>query len=127
MVLQLGDDYLVSGRHLQLSCAIVAQNVGNLVQRLGGVLRENDLRIVRTDERGDRRAGILVRIRGLLGQLICTAVHGRVVLRQEVPFCVEDVDRALGGRSGVQVDQGAAISDCAGQDGEILPDRSGVQ
>ena len=79
------------------------------------------------DERGDPRAGRLVGVGGLLGQLVRAAVHRGVVLLQEGPLGVEDLPRPLRGRPRVQVDQGAAAADGPRQDREVGADRRDVQ
>ena len=97
VVLQLGDDDLVAGlerepRRLRAQRGAdrrVRERVGDEVDPLGGVLGEHHLVRVRPDERRDPRARRLVRVGGLLGELVRAAVHCRVVLLQERPLGVQ--------------------------------------
>ena len=99
------------------------ERVGDEVDPLGGVLGEHHLVRVGPDERRDPRAGRLVGVGGLLGELVRAAVHRGVVLLEERPLGVEHLPRPLGGRPRVEVDQGAAAADGPGQDREVGPDR----
>jgi hypothetical protein len=91
VVLHLGDEDLVAGAQREAvtvtaaatRCA-VGEGVGDEVDGLGGVAREDDLRGTGTDERGDRRSGVLVGVGALLGELVRSAVNSRVGVLVEV-------------------------------------------
>lgn len=94
VMLQLGDDDVVPGPYTMFE-TVVAEHVGDQVQRLGGVLREHQLVAVRADELGDRGTSTLVRIGGFLGELMRAAVHCRVAGGEELALGVEHLDRPL--------------------------------
>ena len=79
MVLQLRDDDLIAGSDRELAGTRIAQDIGHLVQSLGGVLGERDFVIVGADERRDVLAGIFVGVRGFFSDLVCPAVHRGIV------------------------------------------------
>ena len=127
MVLDLGDDDLVAFTDRVLPAARIAQHEGHFVERLGGVLGEGDLLVHRADEAGDGLAGGFVGVGGFLGDLVGATVDRGVVLGEERPLGVEDLQRPLRGRPGIQVHEWTTVTHGAGQDREICPDGCGVQ
>ena len=127
MVFDLGDDDLVALPDRQVTTARVAEDEGDLVERLGGVLGEGDLVAAGTDEAGDGVAGVLVGVGRLLGDLVGATVDRGVVIRQEGPLGIEDLQRPLGGRPGVQVHEWTTVTDSPRQDREIRAYCGGVQ
>ena len=107
VVLHLGDDDLVARAAGPRRAAVgPGDDVGDQVERLGGVLGEDDLGAVGgVDERGDLVARALVQRGRLLGEHVDAAVHVGVVPRVVVVDRVEDLPRLLRGRGVVEVDQ----------------------
>ncbi len=128
MVLHLGDDDLVARTEtepLRLGAGGggIAHRVGDEVQRLGGVLGEDDLVTPgRADEGGDPVASGLVQRGRLLGQHVDAAVDVGVVQLVVVPLGVEDGRGLLRAGRAVEVDQRPAVVDTPGQDREVLAD-----
>ena len=132
VVLHLGDEDLVAGADAEAGSIRaggggVAQRVGHEVDPLGGVLGEHDLVSAGADERGDPRAGRLVGLGRLLGELVGPAVRGRVVLLVEVALGVEHLPRLLRRRAGVEVDQRLPAPHGAAEDREVGAQELGVQ
>jgi hypothetical protein len=100
----------------------VAQCVGDQVDPFGGVLGEDHLVRLGTDEHRDPGPCSLIGIGGLFGELMRAAVHGRVVLFEESALSVEHLPRPLGGGARVEVDQRSTLSHGAGQDREVGAD-----
>ena len=101
----------------------VGEGVRDEVERLGGVLREDDLVGGRADERRDGRAGGLEVVGRLLGELVRAAVDGGVVLLVEGALGVEDRRRLVRRRPRVEVDERPAVAHRARQDREVAADR----
>ncbi len=125
VVLHLGDEDLVTRAQHEavvlraLGRRGVGERVGDEVDRLGGVLGEDDLVGRRADERRDGRAGRLEVVGRLLGELVRPAVHRRVVLLVERPLGVEHRDRLVRRGPGVEIDEGTAVAHRARQDREL--------
>ena len=122
VVFQLGGDDDVAGSHRAVE-SVVAQHIGDQVERLGGVLGEHQLLGGGADERGDVGTALLVGVGGLLHELVRTAVHGAVVMGQEIPLGVEHLQRLLRGRPGVQIRQLVSAAHHPTQDREVGADR----
>ncbi len=128
MVLHLGDDDLVAGPEpetlrLRTRRRRVAHRVGDEVQRLGGVLGEDDLVAPGcADERRDLVAGGLIQRGGLLGEYVDAAVDVGVVQLVVVPLGVQDAGGLLRARRAVEVDQQPVVVDTPRQDREVLAD-----
>ncbi len=132
VVLHLGDDDLVAGADPEtLGVGAggrgVAHRIGHEVDALGGVLDEDDLVGRSADERSDPGAGGLVEVGRLLGKLVRSAVHGRVVPRVELALGVEHLQRLLRRRSGVEIDQRVPVAHGTTQDREVRPDPLDVE
>jgi hypothetical protein len=101
--------------------------VRHKVQRLGGVLGEDDFVHFRgVDEpayRGPRR---LERVGGLGGKLVRAAVDRRVRSFHESRHRIDDLSRLLRRVRGVEIDDGLAV-DFALEKGEIFLDDDGVE
>jgi hypothetical protein len=128
-MLHLGDDDLVTraefepGRRWVVGERRVAERVGDQVDRLGGVLGEDDL-VGPPDahERCDPLPGGLVEIRSLFRELVRAAVDGGVVPGDVFLFGVDHWRRALRGGPGIQVHQRLPVPDGALQDREVGAD-----
>ena len=126
VVLQLGGDDHVA-RPDGATEPVVAERIRDEVQRLGGVLREHQFVGIGADERRDVRTTLLVGVGGLFHQLMRAAVHATVGRRQELAFGVENLDRPLRGRTGIQIRQLVSATHHPLQDREIRPDRRDVK
>ena len=94
VVLKLrGDDDVALG-HRVLE-PVVAQHIRHQVERLGGVLGEDQLVGIGTDERRDVGTPLFVGVRSLLHQLVRTAMNGAVGGDQKLTFGVEHLQWAL--------------------------------
>ena len=122
VVLHLGHEDLVTGsEHEPLVLGVVGrgrvgEGVRDEVERLGGVLREDDLVGRRPDERRDGRAGGLEVVGRLLRELVRAAVDRGVVLLVERALGVEDRRRLVRRRPRVEVDERPAAAHRARQD-----------
>ncbi len=74
-MLELGDDDLIARTDVVRE-AIIGKRVRHQIQRFGRILGEDDLIRVDTDESADIGTRALVRVGGLLGQLVRATVHG---------------------------------------------------
>ncbi len=128
VVLHLGDGYLVAGPEpeplrLRARRRRVAHRVGDEVQRLGGVLGEDDLVTPGgANERRELVPGVLVQRGGLLGKRVDAAVDVGVVQLVVVPLGVEDAGGLLRARRAVEVDQRPVVVHPPRQDREVLAD-----
>ncbi len=126
MVLELGGDDDIAWADGVLE-PVVPEHVGHQVERFGGVLGEHQLVGVGADERGDVGAALLVGVGRLLHQLVRAAVHPAVGGEQEFAFGVENLQRPLRRRSGIQVRQLISAPHHAFEDREVGADRGDVQ
>ena len=122
------EDLVTGGEHEPLVLGLrgrgrVREGVRDEVERLSGVLREDDLVGGRPDERRDGRPGRLEVVGGLLGELVRATVDRRVVLLVEGALGVEDRCRLVRRRPRVEVDERPAAAHRARQDGEVAADR----
>ena len=118
VVLHLGDDDLVAG--LQRASS-PRQDVRDQVQRLGGVLGEDDrVGVGCADERGHLEAGALVGSGRLLTQRVRRAVDVGVVLLVELGEGVEHLARLLRGVRTVEIDQRLVVVNAPLEDREVL-------
>ena len=129
VVLHLGDEHLVTraeGEPVAVAAPTavraVGEGVGDEVDRLGRVAGEDDLVGPRPDEARDGVARRLVGVGALLGELVGTAVHGRVRALVEVALGVEHLAGLVRGRTRVEVDQRVPPAHGARQDREVGPD-----
>ena len=100
VVLQLADDDEVA-----LAQVVEPPGVGDEIQRLGGLAREDHLALRgRVHERRHLRASTLVRVRRALGEPVDAAMHVRVGVRVELDHGVEHLARLL--RRGRRVEEG---------------------
>jgi hypothetical protein len=113
VVLHLGDDHAVAGPEVGR-----APRVGDEVQRLRDVLREDRLAHAPVHEPGDARAGALEELRGLHLQRIHAAVHARAMRLVVVVHRVDDGPRRLRRRRAVEVDEPLAV-----ENGELVCQR----
>ena len=129
MVLEFGGDDDVAGADGTLE-AVVAQRIRHQVDRLGGVLGEDQLVGIGADEGRDVVAPLFVGVGGLLHQLMGATVHGPVRGGQERPLGVEHLQRPLRRRAGIQVGQLISTAHDPAQDREVRADPghlSGIQ
>lgn len=128
MVLHLGDEDLVPLAEREPLAAryagvrAVGEGVGGEVERLGGVLGEDDVLGLRTDEPRDALARTLVCRGRLFGERVRPAVRRRVEALVEVAFGIEDLHRLVRRRSGVEVDERCTVAHGAREDREVGPD-----
>ena len=94
VVFQLGGDDHVARSDCPLE-AVVTQRIGHQVDRLGGVLREDQFVGIGTDEGGDVGPAVLVGVGRLLHQLVCATMHPAVGRAEELPLGVEHLKRLL--------------------------------
>ena len=131
MVLEFGDHHGVAGSEWfaaqDARAPLVTQGVRHQIQRLGGVLGEDQLVELGTDELGDDRACVLVRVGGLFGQLMRTTVNRSVTGHQELALGVEDLYRSLAGGPRVEVDERLVVPHGPSQDREVGTNRGHVQ
>ena len=100
------------------------------VERLGGVLREDDLgcRIRCADETADLGAGLLELTRGLFCDLVHAAVDVGVRRRVVRVHRLEHLVGALGGRGRVEVDEPLPVRSSARlEERELLAERDRVE
>ena len=104
-----------------------APRVGDEIDRLGGVLGEDDLvGTRRIDEAGDRVAAVFVGVGGLAGEPVRAAVDRCVRLLEERRHGVDDLTWLLGRVARVEVHDRRAV-DLAAEDRELLADRGDVE
>ncbi len=131
VMLHLRDEDLVARTQYEPGGATVRcgvhEGIGDQIQGLRGVAREDHLCGGPSHETGHDRTRALVGVSGLLRELVCAAMHGSVVLLIEVPFGIDHLARLLGGRTGIEVDQAPVAAHRAFQDREILAQRVDVQ
>ena len=126
VVLQFGDHDGIALTDVKLAGALIAEHVSNFIQRLSGVLGEGDLIAVGTNEGGDGLASGLVRVIGLLRQLVGTAVHRSVGAEHELLLGLPYRQGTLRGRSRIQVHQRFTVAHRAREDRELFPNRINV-
>ena len=126
VVLELGGDDDVARPDGTVE-AVVPQHIRHQVERFGGVLGEHQLIGIGTDERGDVGSALLVSVGGLLHQLVRAAVHRAIGGGEEFTLGVEDLQRTLRRRTGIQVRQLVSAPHHASQDREVGPDRREIQ
>ena len=120
MVLEFGGDDNVA-RPDRGAEPVVTQRIRHQIERLGGVLGEDQLVRGSTDERRDTGPAQFERVGGLLHQLVRAAVHGAVGGGQEASFGVEHLHGLLRRRAGVQVGQPLAAPHHPVEDREVRP------
>ena len=98
---------------------------GQKVQPGGGAGEEHDLVARRAQELRDLRTGALVRIRGLLREVVLAAVNVCADAREVVHDGVDHGPGFEGGRGAVEVDDRVAV-DPSVQQREVGPDRLGT-
>jgi hypothetical protein len=101
----------------------VGEGIGDQVDRLGGVLGEDDLVGPCADEGSNRRPRGLVGLGALLGERVGATVRCGVETFVPVTLGVEHLARLLRGRARVEVDQRPVVTHGARQDREVGPDR----
>jgi hypothetical protein len=137
MMLHLGDDDCVARRQHETGIdtprrvgrqrGCVGERVRGEVQALGRVLREDEIVGLGGDEARHVGSRVLVRVRGLLGQLVRTAMNSGVAGLVEGSLGVEDDRWLLTRRTAVEIDQWPSVAHGSLQDREVLPDPGDVE
>ena len=132
VVFHLSDHDVVRGREYKPFITVPAavsgfggcrrERVCQQIQRLGGVLGEDEFVRLTTDEGRDRSPRILIRDGRFFGKLMGTSMRSRIVALVELPLGIEHRKRLLRRRSRVEVDESLATADRPVQDREVLPD-----
>jgi hypothetical protein len=121
VVLHLGEHHGVAGADVR-----PPPRVRDQVDRLGGVLREDDLLVARAEVAGDPPAGPLERVGRLLAERVDGAVDVGVVLGEPGVHRVEHRLRLLRGVRAVEVAERPA-AELPPQDRELLGHALGVE
>jgi hypothetical protein len=110
VVLELGDDHAVAGADVRR-----APRVGDEVERLGRVAREDGVDHRPVQPPRDALARALEQVGRLDGERVDAAVHARAMRVVVVGHRVDDRARRLRRRGAVEVDEALAV-----EDGELV-------